>query len=508
LPTSIWRDFENDELEVKMDLGEKPVIEIESIPLRDVAEALHRTRPFASVDFDALPEIERVERVVVPEGGVLIESNQPWSYYWVVLQGETRAEKPEPDGTWTLGGMAHTGEGFGEAPFLLGRTTSMFRVSAAQDSVLIRFTEQEFWSLLACCLPARSVILADVAQRFQSYQVEALHREKLVSLGTLAAGLMHELHNPGSAAKRAASQLRENLLRLQQLSLRHAEHPKTVPQMECIRGLLEHAMNGCSLAAMSTLDQSDAEEAMGEWLTKSGVENAYTIAPTLVGMGFDQDQLSCARDLFDPPGFSDALNWLGSLVASVSLVCAIEESIARISELVMAVKKFAYDERSAARQLDVHDSLQSTLTILGHKLRLKQISIDKRFAASPSVIQTRGSALSQVWTNLIDNAVDASSDGGQIAIETWNEPAAGDASGWLAVSIADRGSGIPPDVLPHIFEAFFTTKTQGSGTGLGLEIVHRIVTQKFGGTIEVVSEPGNTRFIVRLPVNGATESKP
>src|SRR5208282_2195949 len=153
------------------------------------------------------------------------------------------------------------------------------------------------------------------------------------------------------------------------------------------------------------------------------------------------------------------------LVSSVSLVCAIEESIGRISELVMAVKKFAYDEKAPSKELDVHDSLQSTLTILGHKLRMKQIEVEKRFAASPSKIQTRGHALSQVWTNLIDNAADASPEGGKIEISTWSEP------DWLVVCIGDHGDGIPPETLPRIFEAFFTTKPQGSGTGLGLEIV-------------------------------------
>jgi signal transduction histidine kinase len=212
-------------------------------------------------------------------------------------------------------------------------------------------------------------------------------------------------------------------------------------------------------------------------------------------MGIGNEELACAQDHFDPTSFSDALNWFGALVSSVSLVCSIEESISRISELVTAVKKFAYDERTPGKELDVHDSLQSTLTILGHKLRLKQIQIEKRFAASPSTIKTRGYALSQVWTNLIDNATDASPEGAKIEISTWSEP------GQLVVCIGDHGSGIAPDVLPHIFEPFFTTKPQGSGTGLGLEIVHRIITQKFGGTITVESEPGNTRFIVRLPVN-------
>jgi signal transduction histidine kinase len=382
----------------------------------------------------------------------------------------------------------------------MGRAPSPMRVLAAQDSVLLRFGEQEFWSLLACCPSVRNVVQADLAQRIQAYQTEALHREKLVSLGTLAAGLMHELHNPGSAAKRAASQLRENLLRLQQLSLRNAAHQKTQEQLECMRDLLEHAIGGCHAPAMSSLEQADAEEAMAEWLAAAGVENAFSIAPALVGIGFKQEELACARDAFVAPSFSDALNWLEALVSSVSLVCAIEESISRVSELVMAVKKFAYDDRSAGRELDVHDSLQSTITILNHKLRTKNISVVKRFSASPSMILTRGSALSQVWTNLIDNAVDASPADGQIEIATWTD------GGWMAVSVADKGAGIPPEVLPHIFEAFFTTKPQGAGTGLGLEIVHRIVTQKFGGKIDVESEPGNTRFIVRLPLKDPSGS--
>jgi signal transduction histidine kinase len=253
------------------------------------------------------------------------------------------------------------------------------------------------------------------------------------------------------------------------------------------------------------MEQADAEEELAEWLQQAGVENAFTIAPSLVAIGFEQEELKCAREFFDAKSFSDALNWLEALVSSVSLVCAIEESISRVSDLAMAVKKFAYDDRSPVKQLDVHDSLQSTITILGHKLRVKQISVDKKFDASPSIIQTRGSALSQVWTNLIDNAADASPVLGHIEIATWTERAngLGDPE-WLAVSVTDHGPGIPPEVLPRIFEAFFTTKPQGSGTGLGLEIVHRIVTQKFGGKINVDSEPGNTRFVVRLPMNGVS----
>jgi signal transduction histidine kinase len=498
-----------------MSEGQQPLeraLEIESVPLREVAEALRPTRPFAETDVFALTGVDRVERIRAKAGSVLAEPGQRLRRYLVVLDGEIRTERPEPDGSRTVMGVATTGEGFGETPLLMGKTEGTFFLIATRDSLLVSFTDENFWALLACCPAARKVVLANMEQRLQAYQVEEFHREKLVSLGTLAAGLMHELHNPGSAAKRAASQLRGNLLRLQDLSLRSMRKPKTHVQLECMHSLLDHAVRGCHAPALSTLEQSDAEEALSEWLQSAGVENAFTIGPALVAIGFDPRQLACAKDTFEADSFSDALNWLEALVSSVSLVCAIEESITRISDLVMAVKKFAYDERSQAKELDVHESLQSTLTILGHKLRIKSIAVEKRFAAAPSTIRTRGYSLSQVWTNLIDNAADASPRNAQIEIATWTEPGPGPSSlpsagpAWLGVSIADHGDGIAPEVLPHIFDAFFTTKPQGSGTGLGLEIVHRIVTKKFGGTIQVESQPGNTRFIVRLPIDAPAKT--
>lgn len=473
-----------------------PPIEVEAVSLAEAAAALRPTHVFAETDVtEVLPGVKQLERVRVRARAPLVESGERCDSYWVILEGEIRAERPEPDGTYTLVGCAKAGEGLGEFPLLTGRYRTPMRIVAETDSILIRFAEQEFWTLMACCPTVRKVILDDMAQRLQSHQVEALHREKLIALGTLAAGLMHELHNPGGAAKRAAAQIRENLLRLQQLSLRSSKQPKTPEQLECMRELLERTMSSCCEPAMSTLEQADAEEAMAEWLSESGVENAFTLAPSLVSAGLTQESLACARNVFPAGSFSDALNWLEALVSNVSLVCTVEESIGRISDLVMAVKKFAYDDRSGGKQVDVHESLQSTLTILGHKMRVKSLTAEKRFDASPSKIVLRGGALSQVWTNLIDNAIDASPASGKIEIATANEP------GILMISIEDHGAGIPADALPRIFEPFFTTKPQGSGTGLGLEIVHRIVTQNFGGTIKVKSEPGSTRFEVRLPVS-------
>jgi len=498
-------------------------IEIESIPFEEMASALRQTNLFAGVDVCGLGglsgsvQIDRLDRVRTGAGALLVQPGDPQHSYWLVLHGEIRAERPEADGSRTVVGICSAGEGYGEAPMLTGKAQAPVFLIATRESTLVRFSENDFWKLMASCPAARSVVLSNMSQRLQAYQMEALHREKLVTLGAMAAGLMHELHNPGSAARRSAAQLRENLLRLQELSLRSSTKPKTQAQLDCMRRLLEYAVRSAHAPALSTIAQSEAEEAMSGWLAAAGVENAFVVGPALVAIGFEQHELACARESFEGRGFSDALNWLEALVSSVSQVGAIEESIARISDLVLAVKKFAYEERSETRETNVHESLQSTLTILGHKLRLRRIEVEKRFAASPATIHTRGSALSQVWTNLIDNAIDASPDESGIEISTWIEspPQAGPANpadpvppSFLAVSIVDHGPGIPPEVLPHIFEAFFTTKPQGSGTGLGLEIVQRIVTERFGGLIEVNSQPGNTCFVVRLPLDGPGETAP
>src|SRR5579871_560551 len=319
----------------------EPAVKVESVSLSEVAADLHAAQLFAETPVEELFGVDQVERVTARAGAVLVEPGDPRLSYWLVLSGNIHAERPEPDGSLSTVGTARPGEGFGEVPLLMGKTKAVFLIRAIEDSVLLRFAEEAFWTLMSCCPGVRNVVLANMGERIQMYQVEALHREKLVSLGTLAAGLMHELHNPGAAAKRAASQLRENLMRLQQLSLRFSDEPKTREQLGCIRGLLEHAMRGCHAKALSSMEQADAEEAMSEWLQKAGVENAYQIGPSLVEIGFNLQELACAQAYFEPAAFSDALNWLGALVSSVSQVCAIEESISRISELVSAVKKFA-----------------------------------------------------------------------------------------------------------------------------------------------------------------------
>ena len=464
----------------------------EHVSLDAYAERLSTALAYTGVTPEQLCGLGDADLLRIPAGVVFVDPKETVAAFFVLLEGEVQVYRAEEDGGRTRVYLAKRGDTFGEVPLLAGKGPSVY-LEAMQPSVGLRFSEDAFWNLMACCLPLRKTILANMSTRLRAHQAEAAHREKLISLGTLAAGLMHELHNPGSAAKRAASQLRDNLMRLQELSLRSTSKPKTQNQMQCMHDLLEHAVRSCHAPSLSSIDQADAEEAMSEWLESAGVENAYTIGPALVNIGFQQSDLNCAKSAFAAEGLSDPLNWLEALVSSVSLVCAIEESIGRVSDLVMAVKKFAYDDRCTLRDVDVHDSIQSTLTILGHKMRQRGITVAKRFDAAQPRIHTTGVAISQVWTNLIDNAIDASPEGAEIEVYTWSEP------GYLTVSVGDHGSGIPEELRSKIFDPFFTTKPVGTGTGLGLEIVQRIVTQNFGGKIEVESKPGETHFVIRLP---------
>jgi len=441
---------------------------VERVSLDDYAEPLSKALAAEGLTPEQLCGLGEADLLRIPAGVTFYDPTDNIRAFFILLEGEILVDRAEQDGSKSRVYMAKAGDSFGEVTLLAGKAPSLY-MQASQPSLGLRFDEDCFWNLMACCLPLRKKVLNNMSQRLRAHQAEAAHREKLISLGTLAAGLMHELHNPGSAAKRAA------------------------PQLECMHDLLEHAVRSCYAPALSSLEQADAEEAMSEWLESAGVENAFTIGPALVAIGFKQHELDCARDVFEASSLSDALNWLEALVSSVSLVCAIEESITRVSDLVMAVKKFAYDDRCTLRNVDVHDSIQSTLTILGHKLRQRQISVVKHFDAAQPNIHTTGVAISQVWTNLIDNAIDASPDGSQIEVQTWSEP------GFLAIGIVDHGSGIPEELHSKIFDPFFTTKPVGKGTGLGLEIVQRIVTQNFGGQIQVESKPGKTEFIVRLP---------
>jgi signal transduction histidine kinase len=463
------------------------------VPARDLYAELKRVSIFQQVKVEDLDCLGEVEVVDAPAGARVLETGEPELFYWVLLDGELRATKPEADGGSTLLATWKAGETFGEVPLLTGAPATFVHADATTDSRMVRISVPAFWRMMSTCPVVRGGVLANMGRRLEAYQVLTLHREKLISLGTLAAGLMHELNNPGAAARRAASQLRENLTRLQQISLRFSERELTPAQKHCMSELQQEALQYHKPRALSSMEQADAEEALLQWLESAGVENAWKLAPTLVTVGWECGDLECAHHAFPPEILSDALNWLEALISSMQLVGTVEESIARVTDLVVAVKKYAYDDKNREREIDLHDSIQSTITILAHKFRHKQLIIEKFFAADMPTIKTTGTGLSQVWTNILDNAIDASPENGRVTIRTWRD------GNEACVGIADQGPGVPDEFRDHIFEPFFTTKPAGVGTGLGLDIAHRIVVGQFKGKIEFTSEPGKTEFIVRVP---------
>ncbi|HTZ89814.1 MAG TPA: ATP-binding protein [Alloacidobacterium sp.] len=464
------------------------------VSARELYPELHRIPTFAETSEQDLACLGDIEILEVPAGTVLYRSGEGPIYFWIVLQGELRAFKTDSDGAQIYINTVKEGDTFGEVTILVGHAVPSANCETVKDSILCRVQPENFWSLMATCPVVRKVVLENMSRRLEAYTALTLHREKLISLGTLAAGLMHELNNPGAAAKRAASQLRENMTRQQELSLRMSRAQLSPEQLECLVLLQEEVFGPPRPQTMSSLEQSDAEEALTEWLESIGVDNAWKMAPTLVAAGWTRGDIECAQTSFPPNVLSDALNWLEALISNVQLVGTIEESIARVTELVMAVKKYAYEDKNKQHKLDIHDTIQSTLTILGHKFRQKQITVEKQFAPGVPVLTTCGTGISQVWTNLLDNAIDASPEPGKIIVRTWME------NDWVCVGILDQGAGISPEHRAKVFEPFFTTKPIGIGTGLGLDIAHRVVTGHYGGQIGFTSEPGKTEFIVKLPV--------
>jgi signal transduction histidine kinase len=470
-------------------------VRVEQVEATSLADQFGNVPVFAGVTLEDLRCLGTVELLHADAGANLMDLGRNYRGFWILLSGELRIHKPVAGGDQVLIHVLSAGETFGEVPLLMGRESVDTVVTVLKPSTIVYLKEELFWNLMFTCPKVRVGVLGNMARRLQMFQSQELHREKLVSLGTMAAGLMHELNNPGAAAKSAASQMRENLSRLQQISLRMCGHEvMTQGQTDCLRVLQEKALEPRKQNAMSSMDQADAESELESWLEDHGIDNAWKLAPTLTAIGFDSSTLACAQTEFPGNTLSDPLNWMEALISSVQLVGTIEESVSRVTDLVKAVKKYAYEDKPQRHQLDVQDSIQSTLVILGHKFRQKELMVEKMFAPSIPPLSTCGVGLSQVWTNLLDNAIDASPQKGTVTVRTWVE---GDA---VYIAIADKGVGIPEENKKVIFEPFFTTKPTGQGTGLGLDIVRHIVVDKFGGEINVESTPGNTEFTVKLPV--------
>jgi signal transduction histidine kinase len=422
--------------------------------------------------------------------------------FWILLSGSLRMTYLDGAGIEQTAVIFERGSSLGEVSLLAGIPT-LVSARATEPCEVLELPEQQFWQMMTSCPTVRKAVLDNMSYRLNKMQSGTFHQEKMAALGTLAAGLMHELNNPGSAARRAAATLRENLLRLHRLTGRFTRTTLNEAQKSCLFELQECAL-ACKPLTLNTIEQTDKEEALAEWMDSAHIDDAWKMAPTFVAVGLDQEELICAQRSFPAEIFSDALSWIEALISSQQLVGVIEESISRVTELVHAVKSYAYEGRGQRQQLDLNRSIIATLVILGHKIREKQITLTKELDANLPPLETECQGINQVWTNLLDNAIDAVPQQGNIAIKTWMENVTSGEPGRelrrrdLCVLISDDGAGIPLDSQPHIFDPFYTTKPVGVGTGMGLGIVHRIIEQ-CGGAIHFSSTPGHTEFVVRIP---------
>lgn len=464
---------------------------------------------FPWLNVDTLHCLDGATEVGLREGDVLVREGDVLKQFWILLDGSIKVVDSAAIGEQMTYHVLEAGSAFGETGLLAG-IASPTQLVAAQDCNLLRLSEEQFWNLLTTCPEVRKAILGNLAQRLAKMQKVSFQQEKMASLGTMAAGLMHELNNPGSAARRASAQLRDNLLRMHRLTARFSRSEQmTHEQKQCLFDLQELALSARPVPVLSSIEQADAEEALVDWMEAAQIEDAWRLAPTLVSVDFSAEKLECARASFSGGNFSDAINWLEAMVSSMQLVETIEESIGRVTDLVHAVKSYAYEGRGQ-QSVDINNNIHATLVILGHKIREKQITLTKDLAADLPLLETTFHGLNQVWTNLLDNAIDAVPQHGSIRLRTWSEHRAtstGTGSNAtpereLCILVGDNGPGIPLDCQAKVFDPFFTTKPVGIGTGLGLGIVYRIVEQ-YGGTIHFSSAPGNTEFVVRLPARHA-----
>ena len=473
-------------------------------PLRPELLASLRAIPlFAELDDETLQAMNGAEERRFAPGEQVSPQGSTVREFCVLLEGTCHVFYAAPEEELgILVATNHPGTSFGEVQLLTGfPSTSTLR--AAEPSLVLCLNEDLFWKLLNQNPTGRREILENLSMRLAKVHNATAQQEKMASLGTMAAGLMHELNNPGAAARRASTQLRDNLVRMHKLSAKWARMQLSEEQKQCMYDLQEYALSTRPHVTLSSLEQADAEETLTAWMENAAVEDAWKLAPTLVAIGLDSDSLACAYATVPKPFFSDALSWLEAMISSMQLVGTIEESIGRVTELVAAVKSYAYEARGQKQALDVNRSIHATLVILGHKLREKQITLSKSLAPNLPNLTTDCGGLNQIWTNLLDNAIDAAPAGGRIVLKTWAEASPHHPQDTdLCILVCDNGVGIPPETQPHIFDPFYTTKPVGIGTGLGLGIVHRIVEQ-IGGTILFSSVPGETEFVVRLPATRA-----
>lgn len=439
----------------------------------------------------------------VDAGTVVIDAGQEASGLHLILSGRlavqsVRENRVEPEGeqvapTWV-----------GAIPSLTGAWHAV-RMRAATEVRIATIPRERFVELVLATRPVFDRVMQQMRPVISRTAEREQNRERLASLGTMAAGLAHELNNPASAAKRAAADLAEALEVLDGSIARFIEAGIERTDAERLwvlkQELLARADAHIPLGALET---ADAEDELSDAMTALGVAEAWKWSEALAAAGADEAWLRRLAE-HSGSGFDAAVAWVAASLQARALTSELAESTERMSGLVGAVKSYAFMDRGKLAEVDVHEGIEMTLKILGHKLKHGSIGVERRYDTTLPRITVHGGEINQVWTNLIHNAIqalraqhggerDGGGGGGTITISTRRE---GDC---VVVDVADDGPGIPAEVQQRIFDPFFTTKEVGSGTGLGLDTARRIVTDRHRGSLSVDSGPGGTVFHVWLPI--------
>jgi signal transduction histidine kinase len=411
--------------------------------------------------------------------------------FHVVLEGEIRVTK-QVGGEEKLLAKHQRGEFIGELS-ILTEADSIASGYATVASRILKLELKTFKQIIATFPPLADIVLSTLAARTKAVEQQLQQQEQLASLGKLSAGIAHELKNPAAAGARVAEELQTRFQESQALALQLNQYSFTKTQLDFLAEFQRQAQAGITSTQLDLLMQSDREDEITDWLEKYNIVQGWEITSTLVDAGLDAQKLDTLTVQIPTHAISDVIQWLAANLTTIGLIKEIEQSSARISELVKSVKSYAHINQIQLHQVDVHEGIENTLTMLRHKLK-GGIEVNREYSQNLPVINTYGSELNQVWTNLIDNAIDALNGKGKICIRTLQK------NDHIIVEIADNGSGIPPEIQSRIFEPFFTTKGVGQGSGLGLDIVHNLIVDKHHGQIHLHSQPGDTRFQIFLPI--------
>jgi len=424
-------------------------------------------------------------------GEVVIRENEPAEWMVIYLEGETdgRREAAGPDAPVYT---ARAGQITGMLPFsrmthftITARAVSHLRVARISKSLF-----PEMLNRIPELGPRLVGILSDRVREVTKLDQA---REKLASLGKLSAGLAHELNNPAAAAARAANLLRTTFDKREQASLEIDQENLPPEARETLRMIEAKARElQAQTPAKNVLQLSDLQSEIQTWLEDHGVDDGWEVAPVLAESGVRIEHLERLAQKFTPSVMKPAIRRFGATLEISRLLSDIEHSSCRISELVKAIKEYSFMDEAPRQEVDIAKGIDSTLIMLNHKLK-HGITVTRNYDPNLPRIDSYGSELNQVWTNLIDNAADAMNGKGELRIRTMRE---GDD---VLAEFVDNGTGIPAEIQTQIFDPFFTTKPMGEGTGLGLDTVYRIV-RKHRGNVSVVSRPGYTCFRVRLPI--------